>query len=181
MPNLKPFRQYDDHDVINLFSYEGASATKGTFVKIVSGWQSQDVLEGLHGEPGAFYGNTVSTRYKTSATITPCTSTGDKTIGMLLYTVAETDENGEKLIFNPRKAAEMQISLSGQAVPIATRGLFLYSGISGDPVVGNPVYIANDGGLTCTGNRVVGQFLGLKETDGYTLIHLDINSTATLV
>ena len=54
--------------------------------------------------------------------------TKDVPLGMLLYDVREDDENGEKLIFNPRKAAENDYVISGQAVPILTRGIVLYSG-----------------------------------------------------
>ena len=37
MPTLRPFRDYDEHDVINLFSWSGAvPAYKGTMVKIAS-------------------------------------------------------------------------------------------------------------------------------------------------
>ena len=32
MANLKPFRDYDEHDVINLFAVNSASANKGTVV-----------------------------------------------------------------------------------------------------------------------------------------------------
>jgi hypothetical protein len=39
----------------------------------------------------------------------------------------ETDENGEKLIYNPIKRDELQAVLSGQAVPVATKGLFTFS------------------------------------------------------
>jgi hypothetical protein len=46
-----------------------------------------------------------------------------------MYDVAEYDENGEKLIWHPRKAHEMQVSLSGQAVPVLTRGIVLVNGI----------------------------------------------------
>ena len=37
MPTLRPLRDYDEHDVINLFSWSGAvPAYKGTMVKIAS-------------------------------------------------------------------------------------------------------------------------------------------------
>ena len=44
MPNLLPFRDYDEHDVINLFAYDGTSVNKGTLVKVKSanGWESTD-------------------------------------------------------------------------------------------------------------------------------------------
>jgi hypothetical protein len=36
----------------------------------------------------------------------------------------EKDENEEKLLYNPVKRDELQAVLSGQAVPIATKGIF---------------------------------------------------------
>ena len=40
MPTLRPLRDYDEHDVINLFSWSGAvPAYKGTLVKMtISGY-----------------------------------------------------------------------------------------------------------------------------------------------
>ena len=43
---------------------------------------------------------------------------------MTLNQTLLTDENGEKLLYNPVKRAELQAVLSGQAVPVATRGIF---------------------------------------------------------
>ena len=74
----------------------------------------------------------------------------DNAIGMLLYDVKETDENGEKLIFNPRKAAELQVALSGQAVPVVSKGIFLYKGIDGTPTAGGNAYIGANGILSAT-------------------------------
>ena len=35
MPTLRPFRDYDEHDVVNLFKYSGTiPVNKGTVVKI---------------------------------------------------------------------------------------------------------------------------------------------------
>ena len=49
MPTLRPFRDYDEHDVINLFSWSGAvPAYKGTMVKIASpsGFVASEPLPG---------------------------------------------------------------------------------------------------------------------------------------
>ena len=62
MPNLRPFRDYDEHDVINLFKYSGSdTVNKGTFVKIFSGWSPDSELAEL-GNAGAAYNNVVSQR-----------------------------------------------------------------------------------------------------------------------
>jgi len=45
-------------------------------------------------------------------------------IGVTLKQTLEQDENGEKLLYNPVKKDELQAVLSGQACPVATRGIF---------------------------------------------------------
>ena len=94
MPNLRPFRVVDEHDVVNLFKFSGTiPATKGTMVKIVSGWDNDQELQ-LLGSPGASYNNTVSQRYGVQAQIAACAGSGDAAVGLLLYDVREVDENG---------------------------------------------------------------------------------------
>jgi hypothetical protein len=143
MATLRPFRDYNEHDVINLFRFSGTiPANKGTLVKVIgNGWLTTDELERL-GSVGATYNNVQSERYGVAAAV-GVAGAGETPVGMLLYDVKETDENGEKLIFHPRKQAEMEVALSGQAVPVVTKGTFLYSGAtlaSESPVGGTTLY-----------------------------------------
>ena len=131
MPTLRPLRDYDEHDVINLFSWSGAvPAYKGTMGKMLAGGFKADANDPVEmfGAAGASVQNTVSQRYRSSAQITTCGTGDDGTrdipLGMLLYDVREDDENGEKLLYNPTKQTELQAMLPGQAVPIATKGIF---------------------------------------------------------
>ncbi len=46
---LRPFRDYDEHDVLNLFAYDTTNLTagqiqvpKGVLVKIATGWKNYD-------------------------------------------------------------------------------------------------------------------------------------------
>lgn len=158
--SLKPFRQHAETDVINLFTLQdddgdivasyadlkadGAKMTKGILVSVKgNGWKNTDdpVNKTGIGTPGASYTNTTSFRYGATAAVEPYKS-GEEPIGITLWDVAEVDENGEKLIYHPRKAAEMQAVVSGQAVPVLTKGIILYSGLmSADPPsAGDPVY-----------------------------------------
>jgi hypothetical protein len=143
MANLRPFRDYNEHDVINMFAFDGAPdangviATKGTAVKIASANGVQPVSTSALGSEvveldlpaGNTYNNTVSYRYSAVPKISKATSS-DMAIGILLYDVRELDENGEKLSYNPRKAAEMNVVVSGQAVPVLTKGTLLYEGLN---------------------------------------------------
>lgn len=182
---LRPFRDYDEKDVINLYTYSGAvvdatyqiQATKGTVVCVTGEGFRNDVepLEML-GNFGAFnVSNWVGQRYGIVPKVTAC-GTGQNPLGMLLFDVRELDENQLPLKYNPRKAAEMEAVISGQAVPIVTRGIFLYSGITTGvnkiPVTaGNSVFVNANGGLTTDGyggggvgsgavQTPVGKFLG---------------------
>ncbi len=142
---LKPFRQYDEHDVINMFAYDvdatvtaGVQALAGTIVGLTSGgWKAGEDIHDLSAtQPNAAvnnnsYGNTLSLRYNLLAEVVAYGGVTDdgltavQPLGMLLHDVRTLDENGEDLRYNPRKADEMQVVVPGQAVPIVTRGMFL--------------------------------------------------------
>ena len=99
----------------------------------------------------------------------------DNHLGITLYDVKETDENGEKLVFNPRKAAELQAVVSGQAVPVMTRGVVLYNGVGGTPAAGGAAYAAANGVITATaGGSTIGKFLGAKDADGNVLVKIEL-------
>jgi len=190
MPTLKPLHDYDPHDVINLFSWSGAvPAYKGTMVKIATatGFQAgaDDPVE-MFGAAGNAYGNTVSQRYRTQAQVVACTSGAagvkDIPLGMLLYDVRETDENGEKLLYHPRKAAENDWVISGQAAPVLTRGIVLYSGatLKADALTpGIAVYAAAAGELAYDANHAekapkVGMALGGLSSDGLVMLKIEL-------
>lgn len=189
MPNLKPFRDYSEHDVINLFSIKDqSSVNKGTFVKLINGegWVSTDEP---FGDTQSAVGSTayatraVSNRYIVQSKV-DIAGSGDAALGLTLYDLKETDENGEKLVFNPRKAAEMQAAISGQAMPIATRGVFLYSGATlaaQSPDAGSGLYVADNGELSTasTGKVKVATALGAKDSVNFVLIRVDCDPSAS--
>ena len=204
--SLKPFRQHAETDVVNLFTLQdddgdivasyadlkadGAKMSKGILVSVKgNGWKNSDDPVGKTGigNPGASYSNTVSFRYGTTATVEPFKS-GEQPLGVTLNDVAEVDENGEKLIYNPRKAAEMQAVVSGQAVPVLTQGFVLYSGSlpSGGAnavTAGSAIYADNTNGgelstsATSDGSVAqpqVGTALGSVDADGFILLKIDL-------
>ena len=186
---LKPFRDYSEHDVINLFAFGDHAVTLGTTdviyagsaVKVRSGWQNTDELSFI-GNVGAGYNNTVSQRYGVSAEVEYTDGGADEAaLGITLYDVREYDENGEKLAFNPRKQAELQASLTGQAVPIATRGVFLMAtgawASSPGVVFNQDVFATGNGQITTLGakatNNRIGRTLGNPDADGSVLVKFD--------
>lgn len=177
---LLPFRDYNEHDVINLFAFSGTlPAYAGCLVKTVaSGWRTDDTDTQFLGSVGATFANTVSQRYGVLPAVTPA-GTGDNVIGMTLWDTRETDENGELLKFKPRKQAELQCVLSGQAVPIVTRGVFLISGsFNGSVTAGSRFYSSGNGDITTSStnapNQQCGKFLGAPSAAGAALIYLNI-------
>ena len=162
---LRPYRDYSEHDVVNLFAFDGAQnadgviATAGTVVK-VAGNGFQPVADKSLGGGTGFLGtipvdlggtlsipglsNVVSNRYVLTAKVEAANS-GSAPLGVTLISTQELDENGEKLVFNPRKAAEKGVVISGQGVPVLTRGIIVYSGSEIDNAanVGAGVYISN--------------------------------------
>jgi hypothetical protein len=155
MATLRPFRDYDEKDVINLFAWSGTiPATRGTVVKINRGYTVSDTNPIMLGGIAASYRNTVSQRWGAYANVVAA-GAGEAALGILLKDVRETDENGELLKFNPIKAAEMDVVLSGQAVPICTKGIFLYSGGTASALLTgvtamSPLYVGAGGELTLT-------------------------------
>lgn len=190
---LRPFRDYDEHDVLNLFSYDttGLSAgsiniTKGSLVKIATGWKNYDSgvdlgggIEFIGGAGTLQPTNVVSQRYGVTAKVVVST-TGETPIGMTLFDVRDADENGELLKYYPRKAAEMQAVIPGQAVPVVTRGIFLVQGVLGSPSAGGTAYAGGTGQITSStgiggiANVAIGKFLGAADTNGETLVKLDL-------
>jgi hypothetical protein len=181
--NLRPFRQYSESDVVNLFAFSGDSTlvTKGLAVKVAGdGWTNEansSPVEAL-GSVGASYNNVVSQRYGAKARVVVAAS-GDAILGLTLMDIRELDENGEKLVFNPRKAAEMGVVISGQAVPILTKGLVLYSGAS-NVLAGSIAYVSGAAGelagaATLPGNATrVGKWLSKNDSNNTALLKIEL-------
>jgi len=180
---LHAFRQYDENDVINLFSSESVMDA-GTLVKLDTTSGKTFVGDGevdhvsLGSDTGNSYGNVVSTSFDVKSRIVKAGAT-DALLGVTLMAIASTDENGEKLLYNPRKAAEMGVVIPGQAVPVMTRGIILYkdgaSALTWAP--GAVVYAGASGtGLlsaTNTNSRV-GIALGTGAAAGWVLLKVEL-------
>jgi hypothetical protein len=178
MANLKPFRDYDEHDVINLFAVNAESANKGTVVTADA--NGVDLKSALSLDNLSSYDNTLSAQFNVPWTVSPAASGAAKgqIVGLLLKDVRRYDENGEQLIYNPRKAAEMDVIITGQACPILTKGLVLVNGIVGTPGFGSGAAVSDAGGgdlkVVAYGSATVGKFLGPKNDEGYALLKVEL-------
>jgi len=133
-----PFRQYNETDVINMFAmgtgFINESVTDsnfgdaGVFVTVESGDLNADTIT-YDTAYASYLGKTnyphvgVNQYPRVTLSLKPATS-GDALLGMTLRQTAKLDENGEKLLYYPQKAEELMCMLPGQAVPVATRGVF---------------------------------------------------------
>ena len=183
---ILPFRQYSDHDVVNLYSVIGSDVNTattdsgagdaGVFVKVSDGNFDADPItyqtNSYLGDSSFPFLGTTEMYPEVNLTITGALDT-DHCLGMTLYQTAKNDENGEKLLYNPQKQEELQAMIPGQAVPIATKGIFTLSTAAFDaplPSVGDGITISHTtagkvsgvarGAAGNTGNHVFGHVLG---------------------
>jgi hypothetical protein len=169
---LLPFRQYDDNDVINMYALVDAaindnvtgvgSGDAGVFVKVSAGnFDLDPVTYGTNSYLGKtdypFVG--ANSYPSVSLKVTPAAS-GDLTnvLGLTLRQTAKYDENGEKLLYYRQKAEELMCVLPGQAVPVATRGMFSLASTSfgGGTAVANNLFVGSGFKLSATQGQITG-------------------------
>ena len=196
MPNLRPFRDYSEHAVINLFACD-TIADKGTLVKPIRSWKDNGAGTGTDSSTagplklsstsvGGKFRTTLNDFFTLNGLVTPTVNYNDtpKPMGILLKDVREFDENGEPLIFNPRKVEEKDVVIKSiHSAPILTKGLIIvndidttnYGGGGGNPDIGDVAYAGGDGRIATDGLVVVGSFLSPKDENGYCLVNLNIS------
>lgn len=157
---LLPFRQYDDNDVVNMYALADAavndnvtgvgSGDAGVFVKVTAG---NFDLDPVSYASDSYLGKTdyphigANSYPKVNLKVEPAAS-GDSALGLTLRQTAKYDENGEKLLYYRQKAEELMCVLPGQAVPVATRGVFTLgpSAIDGTLTVGSGFKLSTNAG-----------------------------------
>ncbi len=137
---LLPFRQYAEQDVVNLYAvlptgtnamdtpFTNGGNDAGVLVKVSNGNMSQDPITYDGGQGNNYLGKTDypfvgRDKYPSVPLQVNEGGSGDSCLGVTLRQTLTHDENGEKLIYYPQKAIEMQAVISGQAVPVLSRGI----------------------------------------------------------
>lgn len=126
---LLPFRQYDENDVINFYSLDAETGEAGSVVRVSSANLDNEPVKYVERTDSnswdATLGHGLSLYPEVTYKVTKCTGTGatQRPLGIMLRDVRSTDENGENLLYYPRKKEELQCVVSGEAVPVLTRGL----------------------------------------------------------
>ena len=123
-----PYHAYDEHEVVSLFSKD-VTGLAGELVKIVTGSANPQVADGwaINSSVGAAVYNqqAISQRYETKMKVT-VTVSGDSiynALGFTEYSTLEYDENGIPLRYNEQRAKEINAVISGETVPIITKGI----------------------------------------------------------
>lgn len=120
---LMPIRDIDEHNVVNFFSKD-VTGVAGELVKVVSndlantdGWSTT--------RPGADFDGVTSLRYEVKSKVKATVGGEDKfsVLGFTLFPTLEVDENGIPLKYDLRRQKELQCVLSGEAVPVVTKGV----------------------------------------------------------
>jgi hypothetical protein len=192
---ILPYRDYSEHDVVNLFALDTAGLTladckeagsgdwdSGVVVKVKAGTLPGDVpskLDSASGDKlrdylGASFGSAhigYNAYPSNGMTVEPA-GAGDVAVGITLRETLAYDENGEKLLYYKQKLDETQAVLPGQTVPVLTRGLVLLdsNAVTGDPAVGAQLEVATDGTLvadTSAGNAMVATVLAKSGSDKF--------------
>ena len=164
---ILPYRDYSEHDVVNLFALDVTGETladfksngtgdfdAGVVVSVSAGALPGEVSElrtttpdNLRDYLGAsFNGAHIGFNgypANTGMTVAPADGTG-RALGITLRETLAFDENGEKMISYKQKLDEAQGVLPGQSVPVLTRGLVLLSGsaFSSAPSQGDDLQVA---------------------------------------
>lgn len=181
---LLPFRDYDEHDVVNLYRMSGAlgdfidlsNSSKqstargdaGVFVKVAEGtlgtatsdWDPIDIQS----NPASLLGKTdyphigANVYPQTSLSVEPVGVEGDACIGVTLRQTVEKDENGENLLYNPVKKDELFGVLPGEAVPVLSKGMITISddAVQGTLSVGDSLVPSTAGTVSGVNSAFVG-------------------------
>ena len=171
---ILPYRDYSEHDVVNLFALDTDGLTladcteagsgdwdSGVVVKVKAGTLPGDVpskLDSASGDKlrdylGASFGSAhigYNAYPSNGMTVEPADS-GDVALGITLRETLAFDENGEKMLYYKQKLDEAQGVLPGQTVPVLTRGLVLLAASAfatpANVDVGMTLLLAADGEL----------------------------------
>lgn len=175
---LKPFRDYSEHNVVNLFALDANSGDKGQFVKLLTFNPDNHSNFGtkLPGTPSYAW----SSDYVVNAHV-GLTTSGNTPFGMLLYDVRDTLPylNTPANLADPIRLAEQQVVPSGRAVPILTKGIVEIAGFEGIPGPGSGAYVSNTtaGGIRVAAGGSAGQigtWLSSSGVDGAAVLKINL-------
>lgn len=184
---LLPYRSYDEHDVINMYALDAITGEAGSVVQVSSAnLTTEPVSMVTRGDSDSYLnvlGNGYSPYPQVNYKVSKVTGTGAnvRPLGIMLRDVRKSDENGQNLLYDSAKREELQCVVSGQAVPIATKGIFTINvkGLAGGiaPAINSLAVPSENGTLTGVAfasasqeekDVAVGKFIATGERVGQT-------------
>jgi hypothetical protein len=131
-------------DTVDATPSTNGNGSAGVFVKVSAGnldldpiqYTATDITNTLGKSDYPFLG---AVQYPAVPLQFTAATVGVPVLGMTLNQTLATDENGERLLYNPVKRAELQAVLTGQAVPVVSRGIFTLADTAIDWVDANMV------------------------------------------
>ena len=174
---ILPYRDYSEHDVVNLFALDVSSATladmvpggsgdfdAGVVVKVSAGALPGDTPSTLETSGGLrdYLGASFSGAHigfnaypSNGMTVVPADGSG-ATLGITLRETLAFDENGEKMLYYKQKLDEAQGVLPGETVPVLCKGMVLLaeSAFSAAPTLGDDLEVDSSGTLGTAGKLV---------------------------
>jgi len=116
-------------DTVDASPSTNGNGSAGVFVKVSAGnldldpiqYTATDITNTLGKADYPFLG---AAQYPAVPLRFTAATAGEPVLGITLNQTLAADENGERLLYNPVKRAELQAVLTGQAVPVATKGIF---------------------------------------------------------
>lgn len=177
---LKPFRDYDEHEVINLFAAQEGDLEGGTFVQMVSFDPDNHSSYGAVMPDLPAIAHTYD--YITNARVKGATGN----TGILGITLKDVKYmlpypfNSLAYLADPVRLNEQQVVPSGRTVPILKRGMVEISGFSGAPYPGAKAVITVPSGgtsglLTVASPSTtpnVGTWLSISGADGAAILQV---------
>lgn len=185
LSKLKSYRVDDQHDIVNHFSLNANTGAKGLLVSPVgSGLDLRNLTPQIKSNLAATISrtNAYSPLYEITSKVQACPS-GVKPFGIMLNDVLATDAWGYPLRYEKELKEDRECVVSGEAVPIARRGIFqIFVGTgAGSAVSGgaSPTYLAaSDDGLgnfklQSSATNACGEFISNRDADGYALVYIN--------
>ncbi len=173
---LKPFRDYSEHEVINLYAAEEGELEGGSFVQFV--YFDPDNQQGV----GAVMPNLAPHAHATDFVANARVKAADGQtgiVGLTLYDIKTTLQypiGQPAYLADPVLLAEQQVVPSGRVVPILKRGMVEISGFSGAPYAGAAATVTSGGILTVSAPNTtagrVGTWLSNSGADGAALLQV---------
>ena len=189
VPNLKPFRQHAQEDVINMFAHVSGSVNKGTVVKIHRASGNTDLLRTTSGHP-YLKGTRDASRdglpsyiytmnYEVDWKLQNAVS-GDKPLGVTLNDVRTNNAWNQDIYFERHELAEGDIVPSGESVPVLTRGLLKMNSFTTNAVLNSDLVCSTTipGRVDVVTNTAsisrVGKILTTEDADGFALVKIEL-------